>query len=95
MRRMRVLIQSTISHLFLKSRDAATQNPDEARDFKQASKALLFIRQNKMIDVQIVLKFPKVSDDVNLTILQLLTKEQKKSCRKESHTPIHFRSVVG
>jgi hypothetical protein len=75
---MRVLIQSTISHLFLKARDAATQNPDEARDFKHTSRALRFIKQNRLTDVQVVLKFPKTSDDVNLAILQLLEKEQHK-----------------
>ncbi len=75
---MRVLIQSTISHLFLKSPDAATQNPDEARDFKQASRALRYIKQNRLNDVQVILKFPKTSDDVNLAILQLLEKEQYK-----------------
>lgn len=78
MRDMRVLIQSTITFLYLMDRETATQNPEEARDFKQTSKALRFIKQNRLSNVQVVLKFPKTSDDVNLAILELLEREQKK-----------------
>ena len=63
-------------------RDAVTQNPDEARDFKHTSKALRFIRQSRIPNVQIVLKFPKSSDDVNLAILELLDKDQNKLAQK-------------
>lgn len=76
---MRVLIQSTISHLYLMARDTATQNPDEARDFKHTTKALRFIKQHRLSNVHIVLKFPKTSDDVNLVILELLERELKKN----------------
>lgn len=79
---MRVLIQSTTTFLFLMDRDTVTQNPDEARDFKHTSKALRFIRQSRLPNVQIVLKFPKSSDDVNLAILELLEKDQNKLARK-------------
>lgn len=78
MRRMRVLIQSTISHLYLMAQDAATQNPEVARDFKHTSRALKFIEQNRLTNVQIVLKFPKTSDDVNLAILELLERDRRK-----------------
>jgi hypothetical protein len=79
---MRVLIQSTITFLYLMDRDTATQNPDEARDFKHASKALRFVKQKRLTNVQIVLKFPKTSDDVNLAILELLEREQRKALEK-------------
>lgn len=79
---MRVLIQSTTTFLFLADRDTVTQNPDEARDFKHTSKALRFIRQNRLPNVQIVLKFPKSSDDVNLAILELLEKDQNRFAQK-------------
>jgi hypothetical protein len=75
---MRVLIQSTISFLYLKDRDLATQNPDEARDFKHATRAMRYVRQNRLKNVQIVLKFPKPADDVNLAILELLDRDQRK-----------------
>jgi len=75
---MRVLIQSTVTFLYLMDHDTGTQNPEEARDFKQASRALRFIKDKRMNNVQIVLKFPKSSDDVNLAILELLEREQKK-----------------
>jgi hypothetical protein len=75
---MRVLIQSTVTLLYLMDRNTGTQNPDEARDFKHTSRALRFIREKRMANVQIVLKFPKTSDDVNLAILELLKREQKK-----------------
>lgn len=75
---MRVLVQSTISHLYLKGQDMATQNPDEARDFRHTSRAVRFVRQHHLTNVQIVLKFPKTGDDVNLAILELLQREQKK-----------------
>ena len=76
---MRVLIQSTVTFLYLKDRDTATQNPDEARDFRHASRALRFVKERRMANVQIVLKFPKTSDDVNLAILELLDREYKKT----------------
>ena len=76
---MRVLIQSTVTFLYLMDRDTATQNPDEARDFKHTSRALRFIREKRMANIQIVLKFPKTSDDVNLAILELLEREQKRT----------------
>ena len=79
---MRVLIQSTTTFLFLSDRDTVTQNPDEARDFKHTSKALRYIRQQRLPHVQIVLKFPKSSDDVNLAILELLQKDQIKIAQK-------------
>lgn len=79
---MRVLIQSTITFFYLMDRDSVTQNPDEARDFKHASKAMRFIKQYHLNNVQIVLKFPKTSDDVNLAILELLDKEQRRSTHK-------------
>ena len=75
---MRVLIQSTVTFLYLMDRDTGTQDPEEARDFKQASRALRFIKDKRMTNVHIVLKFPKTSDDVNLAILELLEREQKK-----------------
>ncbi len=78
---MRVLIQSTISYLYLMDRASATQDPEQARDFRQTSRALRFIRQHNLTNVQIVLKFPKSSDDVNLAILELLEKGQQKSAR--------------
>ena len=80
--RMRVLIQSTTTFLFLMDRDTVTQNPDEARDFKHTSKALRFIRQQRLPNVQIVLKFPKSADDVNLAILELLEKDQNKFAQR-------------
>lgn len=70
-----MLVQSTISHLFLKGADSTTQNPDEARDFKHTARALRYIKQNRLADVQVVLKFPKASDDINLAILHLLEKD--------------------
>lgn len=79
---MRVLVQSTISHLYLKAQDTATQNPDEARDFRHTSRAVRFIRQHRLTNVQIVLKFPKTGDDVNLVILELLQREQKRVMQK-------------
>ncbi len=79
---MRVLIQSTISYLYLMARNAATQNPEEARDFKHTSRAIRFIKQHRLTNVQIVLKFPKMSDDVNLAILELLQKDQRKAAMK-------------
>ena len=81
---MRVLIQSTISHLYLMAQDAATQNPDAARDFKNSSRALKFIEQNRLTNVQIVLKFPKTSDDVNLVILGLLERDRRKKLEAQS-----------
>ncbi|MEO6335648.1 MAG: hypothetical protein ABIP71_02355 [Verrucomicrobiota bacterium] len=63
-------------------RDTVTQNPDEARDFKHTSKALRFIRQQRLPNVQIVLKFPKSADDVNLAILELLEKHQNKFAQR-------------
>ncbi len=75
---MRVLIQSIISHLYLRGEDSATQNPEAARDFKHTSRALRFIEQKRLTNVQIVLKFPKTSDDVNLAILELLERDRKK-----------------
>lgn len=75
---MRVLIQSTTTHQFFVNRETVTQNPDEAWDFLHSSKALLFIKQNRMTQVQIVLKFPKTSDDINLEILELLERENRK-----------------
>ena len=83
---MRVLIQSTISYLFLKDRNSATQDPEEARDFKQASRALRFVKQHRLTNVQIVLKFPKPSDDINLAILELLDREQRKVHSRVSKT---------
>lgn len=79
---MRVLIQSTISHLYLKAQDSATQNPDEARDFRSTSGAVRFVKQHRLTNVQIVLKFPKTGDDVNLAILELLQREQKRELLK-------------
>jgi hypothetical protein len=79
---MRVLIQSTVTFLYLMDRDTGTQNPDEARDFKHTSKALRYIKQKRLSNVQIVLKFPKTSDDVNLAILELLEREQKRAAQK-------------
>ena len=76
---MRVLIQSTVTHLYLKDRDTPTQDPDAARDFKNTARALRFIKHNKLSNVQIVLKFPKTSDDINLVILELLEKERRKA----------------
>lgn len=76
---MRVLIQSTVTYLYLVDRDTATQNPDEARDFRHTSRALRFIKEKRLANVQIVLKFPKSSDDVNLAILELLEREKKKT----------------
>lgn len=76
---MRVLIQSTVTFLYLMERDLATQNPEEARDFKHSSKALRFIKEKRLSNVQIVLKFPENADDVNLAILELLDREQRKS----------------
>ena len=76
---MRVLIQSTVTFLYLMDRNQGTQNPDEARDFKHTSRALRFIKEKRMANVQIVLKFPKTSDDVNLAILELLEREQQKA----------------
>lgn len=81
---MRVLIQSTTTHQFFVTRDTVTQNPDEAWDFKHSAKALLFIRENRMTHVQIVLKFPKTSDDINLEILELLERENRKKQRSQS-----------
>lgn len=75
---MRVLIQSTVTFLYLMERDLATQNPNEARDFKQTSKALRYIKEKRLANVQIVLKFPKTADDVNLAILELLERENRK-----------------
>ncbi|MEP6662581.1 MAG: hypothetical protein ABJC04_02855 [Verrucomicrobiota bacterium] len=82
---MRVLIQSTITHLYLLGRDKATQSPDQAFDFKNTTRALHFIKQNRLNHVQLVLKFPQVSNDVNVAILELLEKEHfKKISRKET-----------
>lgn len=78
---MRVLIQNTVTFLYLMERDLATQNPEEARDFKHSSKALRFIKEKRMSNVHIVLKFPKNADDVNLAILELLEREQRKSAK--------------
>ncbi len=75
---MRVLIQSTMTYQFFVDRNTVTQNPEEARDFRHSSSALLFIKQNRMTNVQIVLKFPKTSDDVNLVLLELLEREHRK-----------------
>jgi hypothetical protein len=72
-------------------RDTGTQNPDEARDFKHTSKALRYIKLKRLVNVQIVLKFPKTSDDVNLAILELLEREQKKATHK-THMPGDFLS---
>jgi hypothetical protein len=83
MRAMRVLIQSTVTFLFLVDRGIWIQNPDEARDFKHASKALRFVKQNGLANVQILLKFPKTSDDVNLAILELLDREQQRTPRAQ------------
>lgn len=85
---VRVLVQSTISHLFLKGADATTQNPDEARDFKHTARALRYIKQNRLADVQVVLKFPKASDDINLAILHLLEKEKEKYSHKADRPQI-------
>jgi len=79
---MRVLIQSTISHLYLKAQDSATQSPDEARDFRSTSGAVRFVKQHRLTNVQILLKFPKTGDDVNLAILELLQREQKRTLLK-------------
>jgi len=89
---MRVLIQSTVTFLYLMDRDTATQNPDEARDFRHTSKALRFIKQKRLANVQIVLKFPKSSDDVNLAILELLDREQRKTVQK-ARMPAPFSSI--
>lgn len=83
---MRVLIQSTVTSLYLMDRDLATQNPEEARDFKQTSKALRYIKEKRLANVQIVLKFPRSADDVNMAILELLEREQ----RKLTHSPPVF-----
>ena len=79
---MRVLVQSTISLLYLMGQNTATQNPDEARDFRHTSRAVRFVKQHRLTNVQIVLKFPKTGDDVNLAILELLEREQKKAEQK-------------
>lgn len=79
---MRVLVQSTISHLYLMAQDTATQNPDEARDFRHTSRAVRFVKQHRLTNVQIVLKFPKTGDDVNLAILELLDREQKRAAQR-------------
>lgn len=79
---MRVLIQSTLSHLYLKAQDSATQNPDEARDFRSTARAVRFVNQHRLTNVQIVLKFPKMGDDVNLAILELLRRDHKKSFQR-------------
>jgi hypothetical protein len=78
---MRVLIQSTVTSLYLMERDLATQNPEDARDFKHSSKALRYIKEKRLANVQIVLKFPKSADDVNLAILELLEREQRKTAQ--------------
>ncbi len=86
---MRVLIQSTVTFLYLMERDLATQNPNEARDFKHSSKALRYIKEKRLANVQIVLKFPKSADDVNLAILELLEREH----RKMAHLPPPFSTA--
>lgn len=91
MHAMRVLIQSTVTFLFLVDGDTATQNPDEARDFKHAAKALKFVKENRLTNVQIILKFPKTSDDVNLAILELLEREQRKP---RTGTPRYIPNVA-
>jgi hypothetical protein len=93
--RMRVLIQSTVTFLYLMDRDTATQNTDEARDFKHTSRALRFIREQRLANVQIVLKFPKSSDDVNLAILELLEREQKKTIQFPRVFAAESRSSAG
>ncbi|MEO6036538.1 MAG: hypothetical protein ABIQ35_14910 [Verrucomicrobiota bacterium] len=73
------------------AQDTATQNSDEARDFRHTARAVRFVKQHRLTNVQIVLKFPKTTDDVNLAILELLEREQKKANYK-MQPRVHFSS---
>ena len=57
--RMRILLQHKETGLYVRARDAWVRNSLEAADFVSSTAAIEYCAQEKLADVQLVLKFEK------------------------------------
>jgi hypothetical protein len=66
---MKVLLQDLDTHLFLKGLTSWTDDPSEALDFQDTSRAIEFWNDNDLLKVQVVLKYNDTKDDVVFAVL--------------------------
>ena len=66
---MKVLLQDLDTHLFLKGLAGWTDDPGEALDFEDTSRAIEFWNDNDLLKVQVVLKYNDKKHDVVFAVL--------------------------
>jgi hypothetical protein len=76
---MRILVQQKASGLYFKDIEAWTRDTAEAMDFVNSTAAIDFCVNNKLKDVQLVLKFDEQQYDIVLPVLP--------SAEKGEHPP--------
>ncbi|MFO1475874.1 MAG: hypothetical protein U1F98_04400 [Verrucomicrobiota bacterium] len=65
---MRILLQQKQSGLYFKDINAWTRDPADAVDFLSSTSAMEFCRINKILDVQMVLKFEEQHCDIVMSM---------------------------
>jgi hypothetical protein len=65
---MRILVQQKYSKRYFKDIDQWTRNHLEAMDFRTSTKAIEFCFSNRILDVQLVMKFDEQEYDIILPL---------------------------
>ena len=78
---MKVLLQDLNTRLFLKGLTGWTDDPSEALDFHDTSRAIEFWNDNDLLKVQVVLKYHDTKDDV---IFAVLPDRQRSNARRQA-----------
>jgi len=79
---MRVLLQQKATGLYFQDIDGWTRKASEAMDFLSSTAAIDFCVLNKLIDVQIVLKFDHQNYDIVLPVSAPPQREERSSAGK-------------
>jgi hypothetical protein len=66
---MKVLLQDLDTRLYLKGLVGWTDDPSEALDFQDTTRAIEFWNDNDLLKVQVVLKYNDTKDDVVFAVL--------------------------
>jgi hypothetical protein len=66
---MKVLLQDLDTHLYFKGLAGWTDDPSEALDFQDTSRAIEFWNDNDLLKVQVVLKYNDTKHDVVFAVL--------------------------
>lgn len=66
---MRILIQQKETGLYFKDISVWTRNPAEAMDFLSSTSAIEFCATNKIVGIQLVLKFEEQRYDIVLPVM--------------------------